>query len=96
MIDWWGVFRNSLWISGLAVILAALSYADWWAKERKIRFREALSAPSLRGALSAGLFLFCVGLSLCSSRWWERGLWVAFALWFAFDAMTYLGRSREG
>ncbi len=92
LIDWWGVFRNSLWIMGLSVMLAAVSYADWWAKERKIRFREAISAPSIWSAFSAGLFLFCTGLSLCSDRWWERALWAAFALWFACDAVISLRR----
>jgi len=92
MIDWWGVFRNSLWILGLSVILATLSYADWWAKEQKVRFRDAFSVPSFQGALSAGLALFCVGLSLCSGRWWERGLWAVFALWFAYDAVASLRR----
>ncbi|HDN79462.1 MAG TPA: hypothetical protein ENG33_03215 [Chloroflexi bacterium] len=90
MIDWWGVFRNSLWILGLSIILATLSYADWWAKEQKQRFRDVIGLARFQGAISTGLAFFCAGLSLCSDRWWERGLWALFTLWFIYQAVTML------
>ena len=51
MIDWWMVGTNSLWIVGLSILFAALSYHDWLAKEtgqrRRELFRATLRAPAV-------------------------------------------------
>ena len=56
MIDWFGVFNNALWIFGLAIVLAALSYADWRRRLAvpKESFRQALAGPGFQAALSLG------------------------------------------
>jgi hypothetical protein len=83
MIDWWGLVHNSLWITGLAVSLAALSVADYQAHYERVRLRLKLDEPGFQLALCAGMTLFCLGLLFSSRTWWERVMWGLLALLFA-------------
>ena len=89
-IDWFGVFSNGLWILGLAVGLAALSYADWRRRlsQPPLTLRQALGQPAFQAAWSLGLLLFCAGLALVSEPWWQAVAWAALAV-----AFLYLGGS---
>ena len=80
MIDWVGVATNGLWLLGLAMGLAVLSYADWSAHSAHRRLRDVLGQPAFRIALWSGLTLFCVGVALSGGQWWERVLWGALAV----------------
>ena len=51
MIDWFGVFYNALWIFGLAIVLAALSYADW---RRRLAVPKGVFSPGAGGAWLSG------------------------------------------
>ena len=97
MIDWYGVFRNGLWIAGLAVILAAVSYADWQRglQTPKGSMRNALGRPGFLAALCTGLVLFCAGLALSSSQWWEIVAWALLGLLFAWQAVVTWRKSRR-
>lgn len=98
MIDWYGVFRNALWILGLAVVLAAFSYSDWQrsGQNPKPSLRQAMTAPAFQAAFGLGMALFCIGLALSSRRWWEIAAWAALALLFAWQAIgAWLARSRR-
>ncbi len=75
MISWWGLFRNALWIVGLAVGLAAWSYARWWAQQNRVRLRQVINMPLFVVPFSAGLALFSLGLALSGRRWWEIAAW---------------------
>jgi hypothetical protein len=75
MVDWLGVATNSVWILGLALVLAVLSYADWSAYTTRQRLRVVLGRAAFRMALWSGLTLFCAGVALSGGRWWERILW---------------------
>lgn len=75
MIDIWSVMANSLWVLGLATLLAALSWAHWAASVRASRFRTVLGQPAVQLALDLGLLLFCAGLAATARAWWERALW---------------------
>jgi hypothetical protein len=92
VIDVWGVVANSLWVLGLAVLLATLSWANWAASVEKVRFRAVLGRPRSQQALDLGLFLFCAGLAATGRAWWERVLWgvvcaaSARQLWVAWRA----------
>jgi hypothetical protein len=83
-IDWFGVFSNGLWILGLAIALAAVSYADWRRKlsQPRLTLRQALSHPSFQMAWSLGLLLFCAGLALTSALGWQTAAWGVLALAF--------------
>jgi len=86
MINLWGIAANSLWILGLATLLAALSWAHWAASVEKVRFRAVLGRPGVRRVLDLGLALFCAGLAATSRTWWERTLWGLLGLAWAVPA----------
>jgi hypothetical protein len=91
VIDIWGVIANSLWILGLAVLLAALSWARWVAHTEQNRLRTVLKRPSIQIALDVGLFLFCAGLATTGRAWWERILWGLLAA--AWVVQVWLARA---
>jgi hypothetical protein len=78
MVDWVSLVLNELWILGLAIILAALSHADWLACTRRTQLRTLLAAPGFQLWLSVGLVLASLGMALLGPRWWERVLWALF------------------
>ena len=93
MIDIWGVIANSLWVLGLSVLLAALSWAHWVASTEKSRFRTVLRRPATQLTLDLGLFLFCSGLAATARAWWERVLWGLLAA--AWVVQAYLAGRRR-
>ena len=97
MIDWFGVFHNALWIFGLAIVLAALSYADWRRRlvVPPVSFRQALAEPGFQAAVSLGFTLFCAGLALGSAVWWQIAAWAALGLFFAWNGLTCLRRMKK-
>ena len=83
MIDWFNLLFHTLWILGLAVILAAFSYHDWLAAKQGVKLRQALDRRSFQGPLLLGLILVGLGLTLLAEVWWERLLWLGFVALFA-------------
>jgi hypothetical protein len=75
MIDVWLVFSNSLWIVGLSLLLATVSWASWAASVEALRFRTVLARRAPRRAWCLGTALFCAGMAATGRAWWERGLW---------------------
>jgi hypothetical protein len=86
LIDWRLVGFSALWILGLAVVLAALSYADYAAGQGRLRLRAVLARPHQQMAINAGLALFCLGLLGSARAWWESALWAVLAAAFAWQA----------
>ena len=80
VIDLWSVVANSLWILGLAVTLAALSWGYWAASTEETQFRVVLDRLWLQRVVGLGLALFCVGLAATGRAWWERFLWALLAV----------------
>ena len=97
MIDWYGVFHNILWILGLAIVLAALSYADWRRRlaTPRMALRQAWAEPGFQAAAGLGLALFCAGLALGSAIWWQIAAWAALGLAFIWIAFTNLRQARR-
>ena len=96
MIDWANLALNALWIVGLASILAAYSYHRWLAAETSRRLRDVLSQRSGKIPFSAGMSLICVGFAYgLADRWWERAIWTAFALVFAYQLVTDVRQERR-
>ena len=85
MIDWANVAVNSLWILGLAVILAALGHHDWLAYRTRVRLRELFTTPSWRRPGLLGMLLVCLGLMLASWVRWQGVLWAALKLWYGWQ-----------
>ena len=86
MIAVWGAAANSLWILGLAVLLAVLSWTRWAASTEKARFRVVWGRPRVQQVLDLGLVLFCIGLAATTRTWWERVLWGLLAAAFVVQA----------
>ena len=94
MIDIWEVVANGVWIVGLAVLLAAFSWASWVASVEGGRFRTVLGRPGVQRALGLGLVLFCVGLAATGRTCGERALWGGLSVLFAVKAWL-VGRPGE-
>ena len=98
MIDWYGVFHNALWVLGLAVALASLSYMDWRRRttEPRLSFRAALGRPGFQAVCSLGMVLFCAGLALAGDVWWQIAGWVILAVAFGWLAFSSWRQYRRG
>jgi putative inorganic carbon (HCO3(-)) transporter len=97
MIDWWLIVANSLWIVGLAILLAVAGYASGTGSRlmqtgqvnspADAREGESLwSELAKSGWALAGMLLFCAGMALTGRSWIEGALWVLLGL--------YVGSSR--
>jgi hypothetical protein len=91
MIDWLGVITNGLWVLGLAGMLAALSYFDYYAKTHDLSVRQVLNAPMFVRPFSWAAIVFCVGAAASGGSWWQRVAWAVLAILFAVQAW----KSRE-
>lgn len=82
MIDVWSVAANGLWIVGLSILLAAVSWATWTATAGGDGFRIVIMRPPIRLCIDVGFLLFCTGVATTARTWWERLLWgVLTAAW---------------
>lgn len=96
MIDWAGLASNALWILGLALGLATLSYASWQASILKERFTATLKRVPIQIALNLAGLLFSAGLAATSDSALEIGLWIVLALAFAAQVILLeITRRRE-
>ena len=75
MLDWFNLVGNALWIIGLALALATVSYASWEAWLYRENLAARLTVPKQSILYLAGV-LFCSGLGATSSTTWEVVLWV--------------------
>ena len=97
LIDWRMVGFAALWITGLAVVLSALGFADYHASREKQRTRDLLKRSAYQVAIIGGLTLFCLGLIGSTSEIWETLLWGFLAIAFAwFSWSSWRERSRHG
>ena len=85
MVDWSGIGRTALWVSGLAVMLATWSWNEWWAHVHGQKLRPVLGEARFQVPFSVGMVLFCVGMALGERIWWRIGLWCVLALLFVWQ-----------
>ncbi|HSM56627.1 MAG TPA: hypothetical protein VK879_10775 [Candidatus Sulfomarinibacteraceae bacterium] len=74
------VAANSLWIVGLAILLAAFSYHYDRAQRRQHSLRQQLAEPSFAIAGWLAFVLIASGLAATSTRIWETVIWILFAI----------------
>jgi hypothetical protein len=86
VIDAVSLVANALWIAGLALLLAVLSWSHWIASTETTRFRLVLDRPRVQMALYIGLALFSAGLAATARSWWERVLWLLLTVWWLAQA----------
>lgn len=95
MIDWFSVGFGALWILGLGLVLATLSFANYLASQQKRRFRQVLGMPTCQIMIDVGLAFFCMGQAGGVSALWERLLWIVLALMFAVQTWQAKKTSNE-
>jgi hypothetical protein len=88
MIDWQSLFLNSLWILGLAILLAGFSYHYWLATESRQSLRLVLQGRSFQYFAWLGLALVAAGLAGTSQQLWERVIWILFAVYGAINFIS--------
>ena len=99
LINWKMVGSASLWIIGLAVILAVFGFVDYHAKESGGRFRDHLREPNYQAWVNVGLVLFCLGLLGSAKALWEGILWGILAIafiGFGISSFRTWKKSRNG
>ena len=87
MIPWRSLFINSLWILGLAVLLADIGFHYWLAHQAGRPLGQQLRDHGFQRYVWLGLALVGAGLAGTSGRWWEVLLWSLFTL---FSIMNFL------
>jgi hypothetical protein len=93
MIDWINVAFNALWISGLAILLAAVSYHRWLTWEQDATFRELMSRRSWKLPFAGGMLLVCGGIAAgIAERGWERAIWTGLGAFYGYQLMLVLRR----
>ena len=71
MIDWVNLFGNAMWILGLAVALAGLSYASWDSAQKEDKFFQVLNQRGYSLVFASSGFLFSAGLAITSFGDWR-------------------------
>lgn len=95
MIDWVNLGSNALWIFGLSIALATLSYASWDASIHHEKLHTQLKKPGLIVSLNlAGLF-FSLGMAATSSSILVAILWLILAILFAAQIIG-IGLGKRG
>ena len=93
MIDWLAVGSAALSMTGLAVVLGAVSYHHWLARETGQRLRDLRRGRSSAILSSVGFTLLCAGLAIGRHAiWWERPLWSLAGLFFVWQLAVHLRR----
>jgi hypothetical protein len=75
MIDWLGLAASSLWVLGLALGLAAASFACWTSSGQKGAGPPSRTSWRVRAAFDVAGVLFSVGWAASSVEAWERLGW---------------------
>jgi hypothetical protein len=79
LIDWRVVVWGTVWVTGLAVALAAVSLADYEAARAKARTRAVLGRAGFQAAVWGGLGLFALGQAGLAGATWLGAAWLAAA-----------------
>lgn len=90
MLDVWGVISNSLWVVGLAILLATWSWARYAAYQAGVKPKAVLDQSRYAVALDTGLLLFVIGMASTEGRWWAQVLWGVLGLWVMVHAAARL------
>lgn len=84
MIDWIDVAVNALWILGMAILLATLSYASWEAKLNGMKLRATLARRGYQQLFTLAGMVCSFGLAGSSGYLWQKILWILLGCWFLF------------
>ncbi|NOZ72396.1 MAG: DUF2142 domain-containing protein [Chloroflexi bacterium] len=95
MIDWLSLFNNAMWVAGMAIVVATVSYAWYEALLRRVPLRRVLAEARFEWIYSSGLALFSLGqFLLVDLPGWQALLWLVLALVFTAQAWWAHYRAR--
>jgi phosphatidylserine synthase len=94
MIDWVMVGANALWILGLALGLATLSYTSWEAWATHETFGQRMGKPATQGILALAMVLFCLGLAATAQVVWQVAVWLVMAILFLWQTLSALSKRK--
>jgi len=86
---------DSLWVLGLAGVLATVSYVSWYRGVHSRSWRYVFSLPQMLIPLTVSLELFSIGLAAHGlivqppAPWWETAAWSILAFLFAVQTVLY-------
>ena len=83
---------NAMWVIGLASLFAVWSMASYQANAREVKLTVFFTLPLYNSLLSAGGFLFCLGLAAADGRWLSRIFWLIMSV---LVVSSFLYRRRE-
>lgn len=86
MIDWLNLLSNSIWIISIAFALAIVSIAYYQSQQREEKLRQVLKTPKYILILNISGVVFCLGMALTSTKWWEILLWIVLMVLFSYQA----------
>jgi hypothetical protein len=89
------LISNTLWIMGLALLLASFSYHYYEAQRHKRQLREQLRCRSFVMVAWVSLTLIGLGLAGTSQQGWEAALWILLTLMAGWRAVT-VWRAKNG
>ena len=76
MLGWFDLIQHTLWIVGLAILLATFSLAHWRAGLQKRSLRQSLWRPAYRLAIAVGITAFALGLMFLTEVLWLKIAWM--------------------
>ena len=94
MINWYSTGLGALWVFGLSLVTATLSFANFLAGQQKLRFRRVIEKPACRIMIGLGLVFFCLGWAGGRSALWERLVWIVLGLIFALQTWLSTKKSK--
>jgi hypothetical protein len=102
MISAPSLLSNSLWVLGLAGVLATFSYMSWLRGVRRWSWRYTLKTPIFLTPFTCSLFLFSGGIALTGlfsgapTPWWQTIAWSVLTLLFGVQTLAYAWAGRQG
>jgi len=85
MIDWLNLLFNSIWIIAIALALAVVSIAYYQSRQRGKKIRQVLNSPPYTLLLNIAGTVFCLGMVVTSTKWWEIILWIVLIVLFSYQ-----------
>ena len=96
MINWWSLISNSIWILALSLVLAVVSIAYYQSRQKGEKISTLLNTPKYALSLNIAGSMFCFGMAVTSTRWWEILLWIVLLVLFSYQAwMVKKDRGQE-
>ena len=87
MIDWYSLLTSALWVSGIALLLAAVSWQIYAASLTGTSLRTRLAAPGFTLISALAMTMLMLGLALRpGSPLWMAVIWGLLALGFLYAA----------